>query len=201
MYAVVSKIDLLDKKVSFQFQMVKYNLIQVYLSFRIDRLEILSDDEKNGWNCCFGLGVGNTKHSTKSRHIATSITSRKRAIQSWTAIGLSIDRKCGKRIGMVARENRWHDGSLEAGFTRIHTYRCVGDHQWIGSGRFILDICSSSKLHRHVLHTPNEGSTTEEPLNIIVGTFMGTLHPNEISKHESDIEVSLYCLIHFKIPL
>lgn len=36
-------------------------------------------------------------------------------------------------------------------------------------------------------------STTEEPLHIIVGTFIGTLHPKEMFKHDSDIEVSFYC--------
>lgn len=33
-------------------------------------------------------------------------------------------------------------------------------------------------------------NSAEEPQNIIVTTFMGTLHPKEIFKHESDLEVS-----------
>lgn len=36
---------------------------------------------------------------------------------------------------------------------------------------------------------PTEENSTEEPQNIIVATFIGTLHPKEIFKHESDIEV------------
>lgn len=35
----------------------------------------------------------------------------------------------------------------------------------------------------------DDNNTTEEPQNMIVATFMGTLHPREIFKHESDIEV------------
>lgn len=42
-----------------------------------------------------------------------------------------------------------------------------------------------------MFYIPKAGdNTTEEPQNIIVATFMGTLHPREIFKHESDIEVS-----------
>lgn len=39
---------------------------------------------------------------------------------------------------------------------------------------------------------PTEENTTGEPQNMIVATFMGTLHPKEIFKHESDIEVSIH---------
>lgn len=39
---------------------------------------------------------------------------------------------------------------------------------------------------------PTEENSIGEPQNIIVATYMGTLHPNEIFKHESDIEVSFF---------
>lgn len=42
-----------------------------------------------------------------------------------------------------------------------------------------------------MFYVPKAGdNTTDEPQNVIVATFMGTLHPREIFKHESDIEVS-----------
>lgn len=44
-----------------------------------------------------------------------------------------------------------------------------------------------------MFHIPsNEGSYVEELQNIIVATFMGNLHPNEIFEYESDIEVSFF---------
>lgn len=39
---------------------------------------------------------------------------------------------------------------------------------------------------------PTEENSVDEIENVIVATFMGNLHPNEIFKHESDIEVNFF---------
>lgn len=44
-------------------------------------------------------------------------------------------------------------------------------------------------------------NSTEEPQNIIVATFMGTLHPKEIFKHESDMEVSPFFVRQLRLLL
>lgn len=46
---------------------------------------------------------------------------------------------------------------------------------------------------------PTEENTIDEPQNIIAATFCGSLHPTEVFKHESDIEVRVSTIEGFTI--